>query len=96
MMLVVSDASAHNVLIRIERVPILPGLFGRVVIPPAVARELSTPRTPEVVRSFAAASGILDLKTAFRELRSRAPDFRSSESLFEGALERDAVRRRQR
>ena len=53
-MLVVSDASPLNVLIRIELVSILETLFGRVVIPPAVAREMSHPNAPVAVREWLA------------------------------------------
>ena len=54
MTLVVSDASPINVLIRIGLVDVLEPLFGRVVIPPAVAREMSHPNTPTVVREWLA------------------------------------------
>ncbi len=53
-MLVVSDASPLNVLIRIGLVDVLERLFGRVVIPPVVAREMSHPQTPAVVRDWLA------------------------------------------
>lgn len=53
-MIVVSDTSPLNVLVRIEHVELLPQLFGRVLIPPAVAAELSHLRTPEVVRVWLA------------------------------------------
>lgn len=49
-MLVVSDATPLNVLIRVGQHQILHLLFGRVVVPPAVIAELSNPRTPEPVR----------------------------------------------
>lgn len=55
-MLVVSDASPINVLIRIGYVQILPFLFGRVVIPPIVAEEMSHPNTPQSVRAWLAES----------------------------------------
>jgi predicted nucleic acid-binding protein len=48
-MLVVSDATPLNILIRIGQVDVLPQLFEKVVIPPAVARELSHPNTPESI-----------------------------------------------
>ena len=51
-MLVISDASPLNVLVRIERVALLPKLFNRIVIPPAVEAELNDPRAPKEVRSF--------------------------------------------
>ena len=51
-MLVISDASPLNVLIRIERVALLPKLFNGVVIPPAVEGELNDPRAPKEIRNF--------------------------------------------
>jgi predicted nucleic acid-binding protein len=54
-MIVVSDASPLNVLIRIEHVGILPPLFNSVIVPPAVASELSHAGTPETVRQWMAA-----------------------------------------
>lgn len=54
-MLVVSDASPINILIRIEAVHVLELLFKRVVIPTAVAAEMSHPSTPNVVREWIAA-----------------------------------------
>jgi predicted nucleic acid-binding protein len=51
-MIVVSDASPVNVLMRIGYVDVLPILFQSVIIPPAVASELSHSSTPEVVRSI--------------------------------------------
>jgi len=53
-MLVVADASPLNVLIRIELIDVLEKLFGRVVIPPAVVKEMSHPNTPRVVREWLA------------------------------------------
>jgi predicted nucleic acid-binding protein len=49
-MLVVSDATPINILLRIGHADILPKLFGRVVIPPAVAAEMAHSRAPDVVR----------------------------------------------
>ena len=54
-MLVVSDASPLNVLVRIGHVEVLPTLFHAVIIPSAVAEELARPSTPEVVRNWLAA-----------------------------------------
>jgi len=53
--IVVSDTSPLNALVRIGHIDVLPQLFGRVLIPPAVAAELSHPRTPEIVRVWLAA-----------------------------------------
>ncbi len=160
-MLVVSDASVINVLVRVDQIGILVKLFGTIVVPPAVAMELSATRTPEPVRRFvaspppwlqtrppriplenawlgrgereaialacelgadlllvddrearteaqrlgvvimgaigilelAAVKGYLDLNSVFRDLRTRAPDFRAKQSLLDAALERDGARR---
>lgn len=54
-MIVVSDASPLNALVRIRCADVLPALFGRVLIPPAVAAELSHSGTPELVRTWLAA-----------------------------------------
>lgn len=54
-MIVVSDASPLNILVRIGCIGVLPTMFGEVVVPPAVAGELSHARTPEAVRSWLAA-----------------------------------------
>jgi predicted nucleic acid-binding protein len=54
-MLVVSDSSPLNLLVRIGYTDILRVLFHSVVIPPAVAAELSHVNTPHAVRSWIAA-----------------------------------------
>ena len=51
-MLVVSDSSPLNVLVRIGYAEILRTLFISVIIPPAVAAELSHANTPDAVRSW--------------------------------------------
>jgi predicted nucleic acid-binding protein len=51
-MLVVSDASPLNVLIRISLVELLPVLYERVMIPQAVASEMGDPAAPQAVREF--------------------------------------------
>lgn len=48
-MLVVSDASPLNILIRIGLVDVLPNLFTRVAIPTSVAEEMSRSATPAAV-----------------------------------------------
>jgi predicted nucleic acid-binding protein len=53
-MIVVSDASPVNVLVRIGHIGVLPQLFGHVLVPPAVASELSHAKTPDVVRAWLA------------------------------------------
>lgn len=53
-MLVVSDASPVNVLIRIGQMGVLPVLFKAVVVPTAVAEEMTRPSTPQIVRDWMA------------------------------------------
>ena len=51
-MIVVADASPLNYLILIEHVPVLPALYGRVLVPPAVVEELNQERTPALVKTW--------------------------------------------
>ncbi len=52
-MIVVSDTTLLNYLILTETVHGLPAIFGHVCAPSAVIEELSHPRSPEAVRSWA-------------------------------------------
>jgi predicted nucleic acid-binding protein len=52
-MIVVSDTSPLNYLILAASVHVLPAIFGRVYAPSAVVMELSHPRSPETVRTWA-------------------------------------------
>jgi len=54
-MRVIADTSPLRYLVLIDHQAILPALFGRVVIPPAVVEELQRPRTPAPVRAWMAA-----------------------------------------
>ena len=54
-MIVVSDTSPLNYLVLIEEVEVLPAIFGRVVVPPAVVEELQAPGAPDAVRAWIAA-----------------------------------------
>lgn len=51
-MLVVSDASPLNILVRLGQADVLPALFEAVAIPPSVAEEMSRSATPQVVRDW--------------------------------------------
>lgn len=51
-MSVVADASPLRYLILIEYVHVLPALYGRVVVPPAVVSGLSQEQTPDPVRHW--------------------------------------------
>ena len=52
-MIVVSDTSPLNYLLLIEAINLLPQLYGSVIIPEAVRRELTTAAAPEQVRRWA-------------------------------------------
>jgi predicted nucleic acid-binding protein len=54
--IVVADASPLRYLILIEHVHVLPALYGRVLVPPAVITELNRERTPDLVRAWLAKS----------------------------------------
>lgn len=50
---IVADTTPINYLVLIEAIALLPRLYGRVLIPPAVHTELSDPLAPEAVRAWA-------------------------------------------
>lgn len=54
-MIIVADTSPLNYLILLGKLQILPDLYGRVVAPTAVLRELNHADAPELVRTWAAA-----------------------------------------
>lgn len=51
-MVVISDTSPINYLCQIGQIGVLPRLFGRIVVPFAVANELRQDSTPDSVRRF--------------------------------------------
>jgi predicted nucleic acid-binding protein len=51
-MIVVADTAPLNYLILIGEIRLLPVLYGRVLIPPAVLGELSDPAAPDAVRRW--------------------------------------------
>lgn len=53
-MIVVADAGPLRYLILIEHSHVLPDLYGRILVPPAVIGELSKERTPAVVKQWIA------------------------------------------
>jgi predicted nucleic acid-binding protein len=68
-MIVVADTTPLRYLIVIGRDHLLPALYGRVLIPPAVAEELNQPSTPTVVRNWLlAAPGWLEIRSPNRSL----------------------------
>ena len=52
-MIVVADTTPVNYLILIDRIDLLPVLFGRILIPFAVQDELLSLRAPAIVRAWA-------------------------------------------
>jgi predicted nucleic acid-binding protein len=62
-MIIVSDTSPINYLVLIGEIELLPKLFGQVIIPPAVARELRHPGSPGVVKQW------IDSPPAWLEIR---------------------------
>ena len=83
-MIVVADASPLRYLILIGYAHVLPALYGRVVVPPAVVAELSQPRTPDVVRTWlTAAPEWLRLQAPIRERKDMRRGL--------GAGEREAI-----
>lgn len=63
-MIVVADTSPINYLVLIDEIRILPEIFGRVIIPKAVARELqNTQAPPQVTAWIATHPAWLDIQT---------------------------------
>jgi predicted nucleic acid-binding protein len=83
-MIVIADTSPINYLILIGEVEVLPALYGRVFVPPAVCDELQRVRASEAVRAWIAEP------PAWLEVR--APS-QSSDAQFSrlDAGERDAI-----
>jgi predicted nucleic acid-binding protein len=52
--LVVSDTTPLNYLVLIGHVDVLPRLFGKLLVPPAVIREMRHPKAPSAVSAWAA------------------------------------------
>jgi predicted nucleic acid-binding protein len=72
-MVVVSDTSPLNYLILIDTVDILPRMYGRVIVPIAVAHELSADGAPAEVKSWLA-SKPLWLETHPTSLKFEYPE----------------------
>lgn len=53
MSIVVSDTTPLNYLLLIEQVDVLPRLFGKLLVPPAVIAEMLHPKAPAVVSAWA-------------------------------------------
>lgn len=83
-MIVIADASPLNYLILVGEAEVFPKLFGRVLIPAAVSKELQQDRTPEKVRKW------ISTPPAWLEVRSVQPP-RTSELESLGIGEREAI-----
>src|SRR5437870_3452521 len=83
-MIVVADATPLHYLINIGHSDVLPNIFKKVIIPPAVAAELRQPKTPDAVRAWISSlPEWLEIRSA---THSEAPDL---ERL--GAGEREGI-----
>ena len=82
-MIVVADTTPLQYLILIQYEHILPALYGRVVVPPAVITELSRDETPQPVRDW--------LKSAPTWLEIRGPREVGRSSVPLGAGELEAI-----
>ena len=83
-MIVIADTTPLNYLVLIDKVEILPQVYGRVLIPPAVWEEFQRPETPEAVRAWIAQRPAwLEIRTVGR---SPEPALRNL-----GAGEREAI-----
>lgn len=83
-MIVVADASPLCYLILIEEVRVLPALYGRVIVPPAVVTELNHERSPSAVREW------LSAKPEWLEVLAPLQGFPSLQDVL-GAGEREAL-----
>jgi predicted nucleic acid-binding protein len=108
-MIVVADASPLRYLVLIGEVEVLPALYGRVLTPPAVVRELTRPRTPEMIRRWivqppdwlqvrVASSPLPDLPATLgpgeREAIALAEEVRAEVVLMDDAVGRREAKRR--
>ena len=84
-LLVVADTTPLRYLVVIQREYVLPALYGHVLIPPAVAKELNHQSTPESVRVW------LATPPDWLEVRQPARAFDSEVDLDEGELQAIAL-----
>jgi predicted nucleic acid-binding protein len=108
-MIVVADTTPLNYLVLIQHEDLLPRLFGRVLIPPAVFAELQHQETPHPVRSWLAQSpswlqvqllrsqpdrGLDDLDPGEREAIALAEELKADQILLDEAEARQEAARR--
>jgi predicted nucleic acid-binding protein len=106
---IVADTTPLNYLVLIEAIGVLPQLYGRILIPPAVPAELSDPRTPSPVRAWAtqthpwlevvplgkpADSSVLHLDAGERDAISLAAELHAALLLMDERDGADAARAR--
>jgi predicted nucleic acid-binding protein len=84
-MLVVADTSPINYLVLLEQTAVLPALYTRVLLPPAVVTELQDLEAPEEVRAWVANL------PAWCEVRGPAPLGEAETLAHLGAGEREAI-----
>ena len=108
-MIVIADSTPLNYLILIHQVDLLPQLFDRILIPPAVFGELQHQETPDVVRRWIASPpswlhvqalrSVLDPALGFldpgeREAIALAEELQADQLLLDDAdARREAARR---
>ena len=81
-MVVVADTSPVNYLVLIGQIEILPRLYKRILIPPAVLDELKHPLAPEPVRNWAAQPpGWLEVLTPIGRVDIAQLDLGESEAI---------------
>jgi predicted nucleic acid-binding protein len=81
-MVVVADTSPVNYLVLIGQIEILPRLYTRILIPPAVLDELKHPLAPEPVRNWAAQPpGWLEVLTPIGRVNAAQLDLGESEAI---------------
>ncbi len=79
-MIVIADTSPLNYLVLIEQSELLPRLYGTLVIPPAVHREMLDRRAPSAVRNWAGAlPGWLEVREAGPEVLPFHPKLNAGE-----------------
>jgi len=84
-MLVVADTSPINYLVLLEQTAVLPALYTRVLLPPAVVTELQDLEAPEEVRAWVATLH------AWCEVRRPSPLGETETLAHLGAGEREAI-----
>jgi len=84
-MLVVADTSPINYLVLLEHTAVLPALYTRVFLPPAVVTELQDLEAPEEVRAW------VDNLPPWCEVRRPAPLGETETLAHLGAGEREAI-----